>query len=830
MTSTPPIQIPPSSTSSSPASIRSAVDFPEPDGPTSTISSASAISRSSASTAATSRARVDARRPLEPDVSHDSPPVPTRARVPRRPRPSVRCGSALSPRRRRPGVERRAAPLRRSGGALVACTRIPSPTAASPASIARQQARVARTQQASAEHDLDCLALELEARRSPSARARPPRRPAGRRSRPRPRRAPPPRRRRAPARSSRRCAIRPAWISSASSLGESKPKWAGHSALQASSAARGRPRCARPPTRRLEADVVTAAPVARDRAERGEAHLPTVGRDPDAVDPGAAHDGDAPAALGAGAQDARTCRCRRRRAPAQPRAHDRCAQLAAPPRGSRRPRGGALRPRRPAAPSQPGVARPPRRAAARARRRTRRAPRWCGERADRGRARAARRPRARARGRSSSCRRRRRGRPVAHRAPDARLVVEQALQQRRSTELVLPDQRMARSAFRAVDPIARRPRLGREPLVGRDVLDEPEQLGRERRLRQRLRPVRADRARAAPRRRRPRGPRRRRRSRRRRPARPRRRRERGDQRRRRLAVERAAALLEQRGLLRDLGVAIDVEQPRSISRHRRRTRHARRSCSARTTSWRRSSGGRTTASRRAPRAAAAGARPARELLAVLVRAAPAAPRSPSTSTRRTHVRWLRPTWSTSTRSGAIPSSLAISRWTPIATLQRPIARWPASSSARVTIPTGFVKSTIQASGARELPHALGDLEHDRHSAHRLRKAACARRLLADAAAGERERLVREPRRLPSDPQLEQDEPAPSTAASRSSVTVERAAEALALEHPRRHRADDLAPLRVDVVEDELLDGDPGSLARQPGDELGRVGRAHHRPR
>ena len=37
--------------------------------------------------------------------------------------------------------------------------------------------------------------------------------------------------------------------------------------------------------------------------------------------------------------------------------------------------------------------------------------------------------------------------------------------------------------------------------------------------------------------------------------------------------------------------------------------------------------------------------------------------------------------------------------TPIATLQRPIARCPPSRSARVTIPTGFVKSTIHASGS-----------------------------------------------------------------------------------------------------------------------------------
>ena len=71
---------------------------------------------------------------------------------------------------------------------------------------------------------------------------------------------------------------------------------------------------------------------------------------------------------------------------------------------------------------------------------------------------------------------------------------------------------------------------------------------------------------------------------------------------------------------------------------------------------------------------------------------------PPTRTRRTQVRWLSPTWSTITLSGAISRRRATWRCTPIATLQRPIARCPASRSARVTIPTGFVKSTIHASG------------------------------------------------------------------------------------------------------------------------------------
>src|SRR6185436_7135350 len=54
VTSRPPMSTPPSSTSSSPASMRSAVVFPEPDGPTRTTNSPSAMWRSSASTAGSS--------------------------------------------------------------------------------------------------------------------------------------------------------------------------------------------------------------------------------------------------------------------------------------------------------------------------------------------------------------------------------------------------------------------------------------------------------------------------------------------------------------------------------------------------------------------------------------------------------------------------------------------------------------------------------------------------------------------------------------------------------------------------------------------------------
>ena len=79
---------------------------------------------------------------------------------------------------------------------------------------------------------------------------------------------------------------------------------------------------------RREADVVPAAPVAGDRAQRREADDRTVPADPHRVDPRAADDGDAPAAVGAGSQQgegvvqddgrARPSRGRRRRPAAAP--------------------------------------------------------------------------------------------------------------------------------------------------------------------------------------------------------------------------------------------------------------------------------------------------------------------------------------------------------------------------------------------------------------------------------------------------------------------------------------------------------------------------------
>jgi hypothetical protein len=125
----------------------------------------------------------------------------------------------------------------------------------------------------------------------------------------------------------------------------------------------------------------------------------------------------------------------------------------------------------------------------------------------------------------------------------------------------------------------------------------------------------------------------------------------------------------------------------------------------------------------------------------------------------------------------------------------------------------------------ERPHALGDLEDDGHRAHRLREPACACRLLADAAARERDRLVAQPRRLAADPELQEDERGVRDRRVEVVGDGQRAAKALALKHAGRHLPDHGTSLAVDVVQDELVDGNAVALPRETRDELRRVRRA-----
>ena len=161
----------------------------------------------------------------------------------------------------------------------------------------------------------------------------------------------------------------------------------------------------------------------------------------------------------------------------------------------------------------------------------------------------------------------------------------------------------------------------------------------------------------------------------------------------------------------------------------------------------------------------------------------------------------------------------------MATLQSPTARWPSCSSARVTMPTGFVKSTIQASGlacARTVsatrsttgtvrsafakppgpvvswpmqPHSCGNVSSPWRAAW-----PPTRSWISTASAS--------------------DTPATRSLGRHDAPGVPRGAE-----HPLAHPADEPQPLGVGVDEPQLLDGQHVAHAGEPVDEFGGVGGA-----
>ena len=302
--------------------------------------------------------------------------------------------------------------------------------------------------------------------------------------------------------------------------------------------------------------------------------------------------------------------------------------------------------------------------------------------------------------------------------------------------------------------------------------------------------------------------------------------------RRGLAVERAAALLEQRRLLGQPRVAVELEQLALDLGDPGSARHAVELLGEDHVVGVEVAQVVARGSRRARRSSRRGqADVGGELVAVLGRGAPAARPRRRPSTARTQVRWLRPTWSTATRSGATPSSRANERWKPIATLQSPTARWPASSSARVTIPTGFVKSTIHAPSA---------------ASSRTRSA------ISSTTGTVRIAFAKPPAPVvswPMQPQASGIVSSESRAAwpptriwiEHEVGAVERPVE-LAGHRERSRRSPGASSIRrasppttsrrsrVDVVQHELAHVDPLALAREPRHELGRVRRpaADHR--
>ena len=114
---------------------------------------------------------------------------------------------------------------------------------------------------------------------------------------------------------------------------------------------------------------------------------------------------------------------------------------------------------------------------------------------------------------------------------------------------------------------------------------------------------------------------------------------------------------------------------------------------------------------------------------------------------------------------------------------------------------------------------LGQLEDHGHRAHRLRKAAGARRLLADAPTAERHGLVSEPCRLATHTNLDEDEVGAGEGGLELPGDLEPSLEPLPLQHPPREPPNHVAAARVDVVQSQLVE----RQIRQPRHELRRVG-------
>ena len=140
----------------------------------------------------------------------------------------------------------------------------------------------------------------------------------------------------------------------------------------------------------------------------------------------------------------------------------------------------------------------------------------------------------------------------------------------------------------------------------------------------------------------------------------------------------------------------------------------------------------------------------------------------------------------------------------------------------MTMPTGLVKSTIQASGSAALRYPLGDVEHDRNGPQRLGEPAGAGGLLAEQAELAGQRLVDQAGLLAADAQLDEHR--------RCAVDglVERRRWCVAGRRsparPRMRRARPPTTSRRsarDVVQDELV---ARTARRPPGESLDQLGR------
>ena len=117
---------------------------------------------------------------------------------------------------------------------------------------------------------------------------------------------------------------------------------------------------------------------------------------------------------------------------------------------------------------------------------------------------------------------------------------------------------------------------------------------------------------------------------------------------------------------------------------------------------------------------------------------------------------------------------------------------------------------------------LGEFEHDRHRAERLRESSCARGLLADEPESSRDRLVGQARGLASDPELHDHEVRAFECFVTTRGEDEPAGPSHTTEHPVGEGSHDLQAFGVGIQQDELVDRQPVGAGHQPLDQLRRV--------
>jgi hypothetical protein len=125
----------------------------------------------------------------------------------------------------------------------------------------------------------------------------------------------------------------------------------------------------------------------------------------------------------------------------------------------------------------------------------------------------------------------------------------------------------------------------------------------------------------------------------------------------------------------------------------------------------------------------------------------------------------------------------------------------------------------------ECSHALGDVEHNGHRAQRLGEPAEAGRLLPEAPARERHRLVDHARRLPADADLHEHRVGAFDRILQPRRGLDTNRMPGAVQHAAREPGDDLQPLVVRVVQPEIIHVDAVAQPHEAVDHLRRVRRA-----